>query len=110
MVEHGLRRGLSSERRGQVGRHLNAGLSGVGGFLAAVYLGPRHLGEARDMHPALGNQSFNDAHVASRPHAARPAWSKTLLVGVLVTAPETTINPAIAERFVECLVVCKASY
>src|ERR1035437_7543039 len=49
------------------------------------------------------------AHVVtSRPRAARPTWSKASLVGGLVAAPGLTIDPAVAERFVERLVVRKA--
>src|SRR5207244_3052695 len=60
------------------------------------------------MHPALGHQPLGDARVSLRPGAPRPAGSEALAIGGLVPAADLAVDPAVAERLLERLVVGEA--
>src|SRR5437764_2654898 len=60
------------------------------------------------MHPPFGQQSLGDAGVSLGPRAAPPARREALTVGGLVAATDLAVDPAVAERFLQRLVVREA--
>src|SRR5262249_51351051 len=63
------------------------------------------LGDAGVVHATLGEEPCGDPDVPLRPRAADATRSETLPVRALVSAADLPVDPAVAERLVECLVV-----
>src|SRR5205823_2503886 len=106
--EHRLCLRLGGECCGEVGRNLDARLAGIGGTPPTVGLCPLDLRRAGRMHPPFGQQSLGDAGVSLGPRAAPPARREALTVGGLVAATDLAVDPAVAERFLQRLVVREA--
>ena len=63
----------------------------------------------RGMHAPLAQQPLYMSDVALGPAAARTSRREALAVGALVAATDLTVDPAVAERLVERLLVGEAS-
>jgi hypothetical protein len=99
----GLRVGLQGIR--QIVWHFHPGLPGVGGRPPTVCLCFLDFGFARWMHSAGGTQSLRNGDIPLRPRAAGVSRGESSLERDVVTTPELPIDPAEANRFVECTVV-----
>jgi len=57
------------------------------------------------VHAPLHQQPLGDADVSLRPGAARTAMREPLPIGRRVAAARLAVDPTVAERLVECLIV-----
>ena len=60
------------------------------------------------MHPAFGLQPFGGRRISLRPGAASSARSEALAVCGLVPTPNLAVDPPVAQRLLERLVVSEA--
>src|SRR5215211_2230141 len=108
VLEEGLRLRLGGQRGREIRRHLDRRRPGVGGLPASVALRTLDLRETGRMHAALGGQTFRNPDVPLRPRAALSPRREPLLVRRLVAAANLAVDPPVAERLVERLVVREA--
>ncbi len=104
-LEHLFCSRIGTEGNGEILRHLNAGLPGVGVLPSTVLFRPAHLDFAGSMHSTGGDQPLSDGSVPLRPRTARPSRRKAPSIRDGVTAPQLSINPAEADRLGKRLVV-----
>src|SRR6185295_8731699 len=60
------------------------------------------------MHSAFGEQPFGDRGVPLRPRAAPPPRCEALPIGCLVATSELAVDPAVAQRLLERLLIRQA--
>ena len=89
----------------QVFWNVHAGWPGVGGIPPTVCLGPPDLVFARSMHSAGGTQPLGDGDVPLRPRAPSVSGCESSPERCAVTTSELPVDPAKADRLIECLVV-----
>ena len=104
-LEHRPGARIGTQRAGEILRHLDAGLPGVGGLPSTVLFRLPHLVFAGSMHSAGGDQPFSDGSVPLRPRASSFSRRETSSKRSGITTPQLTINPAEADRLVKRLVV-----
>ena len=103
--KHQLCSRIGTQGNGEILRHLDAGLSGVGGLPSTILSRVTHLVSAPLMHSAGGDQPFCDGNVSLRPRASGFSRRKTSSECGAVAAAYLTINPSEADRLVQRLVV-----
>jgi hypothetical protein len=97
--------GLVGQGCGKVLWHLDFGLGGVCVVPLAIGFGNLDGLEALGLHPAGCGQRCDFAHIDLGPDAPGPARHKTLDKGLGVPGTLLAIDPAIAERAIERLLV-----
>ena len=86
-LKHRIRASIDTQGSEKILRHLNAGLSGLGGLPSTVLFRLPHLVIAGSMHSAGGDQPFSDGSVPLRPRAASFSRRETSSERTGVTTP-----------------------
>jgi len=104
-LEHCLGPRVGQQGVHEILRNFHVGLSGVGGRPPTVCLRLPHLDITRWMHSARNAQPLGDGDIPLRPRAPRGSRCESSPECLVVTTPQLPINPAEADRFIECFVV-----
>src|ERR1700683_1528503 len=107
-VEHRPRGRIGAQRGGQVGGDVDARLARIGLLYPAVLFGALEDGQAGGQHPPFLQQTLDLGNVVLRPRPAGAPWGEALPEGELIEAADLSVDPAVAERLLECLAVGEA--
>src|SRR6266511_6146525 len=68
----------------------------------------RHTRFSRDWSSDVCSSDLDDTDVAPGPRAPRPAGGEALAIGGIVPAPRLPVDPPVAQRFIQRLIVGEA--
>ena len=105
LAKHRPSLGIGSQGVRQVLWNFHAGLSGVRGIPSPIGFCPPNLVFPYSIHPTGGVQPLGNGDVPLRPRAPSISGRESPPDDCAVTTPELPIDPAKADRLVECLVI-----